>query len=845
MNEGFRRTIGLLQSYHSTRFGEHSNVLASKKATEYDYIGVDMTALVGLALNLSKNTVEDRKISETGRYISGNLHQLLSTKLQCKKGLFLAFGGAESMTKAAIMRSIFTTARHESRLRRMPGMVFSMTAEERLVKSMPNSSLTGTCGEVLLSGTSVAGSVEEKFSSWMLDLACRPDYNANKDSICLVGSGELFLNVWGMTPFYNLTNMVQNNTGYKYFTFSDLVTWLELTPFFNKSENSAFFPNIRTDTLFLYLLSNGCTSAHLGPVNGISFSMLFDLYRRKVLNDTLGTVNSEENFLFTETKEKGLILRCSALMGCLRESLNSTKGIGKYHMEVQSYLEYALEVQTMLCLGQTPNPNKVYRLPLSGTGANAAATVSVTTLVEHLLYLIQNDGDFLHVGREEAAPNLQQKGDGRHLFWSEKNALTAGEYTILCHSAPATIDTLVHHYVGRPAKADLTKQLATSTVQEARKLLTQVFAFASIERPHRALCYSPSFLWTKGKSNTWSLFYVDVGSVSRERDVRRERRNEEFNVAKSSNSDQPVLFSDGRWTVADFPTTPLTTCGQKETLKVLTWNVMFDRYSGQPTPLGMPGIDWCSTQRYPVLSRLIEAEDADVVGMQEVEIPFARYLLSQPWCKENYCVSCGENPSVLEPWGILMLVHRRNIVQHIHHLNVPVWSGKLSLIPTVTLQWQSIPVHCAAAHLVAPFTANNRSARTKQDDNLRRVVSSSTFGPPNDPAIVMGDFNDWPGNEFVMPTSTGYVECWPLLHPNHPGKTMDETNTFCKLKIEEIFFGRSDKVFMRSKGRLMPHEAHLVGTRSVNDENGNTDAPGYLFPSDHYGVSVSFRKTNN
>lgn len=287
------------------------------------------------------------------------------------------------------------------------------------------------------------------------------------------------------------------------------------------------------------------------------------------------------------------------------------------------------------------------------------------------------------------------------------------------------------------------------------------------------------------------------------------------------------------------PSFPSRASPSTETIKVLTWNVMFDRYTGQPTPLGMPGIDWCSPQRYPVLSRCLERENADIIAIQEVEHAFARFLIEQPWCRDRYVLSCTPSSSVLDPWGVMMLIRRsRFTIQQLTHVNVPAWSGHVSLMPIVTIAFGASKrrvLDVAAVHLIAPFTKANEAARTGQDAALRQ---RAVKGLGQD-AIIMGDFNDWPGNEFLMPAETLYRECWPQLYPDRPGKTMDDTNTFCQLKVEEIFFGRSDKIFLRSRS-IQPLEAHLMGTKSVNAENGNQDAPAYLFPSDHYGVSMTF-----
>lgn len=495
-------------------------------------------------------------------------------------------------------------------------------------------------------------------------------------------------------------------------------------------------------------------------------------------------------------------------------------------------------------------------------------------------------------------------------FWTAGQPWTAAEYTVLCHTAVVLIEAALREYIPglmHKVNPELLRDLASSrwSVDEARGVLQRLFAYADVENPHPSLCFGPSYCWTQNeKSRMWQMRYVDLGTRAKEMDLRHTRsllsgvrlsqqtQSEEgamlfdataqswavqstFPIASAPSSSPPAASAPASSSDDASSVTELAERGTAaQTLKVLTWNVMFDRYSGQPTPLGMPGIDWCTPKRYPVLAKIIAAEDADVVGMQEVELPFAEYLAAQPWCRERYILSCSPRSSILDPWGVLLLVKRGRHawpVQQLTHLNVPAWSGHVSLMPVVTLDLSSRNINSnsgsgssgtaarvshaghdrtarllnvCSMHLLAPYLKAHETARTGQDQALRTCLTRQLHGD----TIVMGDFNDWPSNEFSMPAETRYVECWPLVHPGDYGKTMDESNTFCKMKIEELFFGRSDKVFLRTGGGagkaaaplLKPVEAHLVGTRSVNAENDNTDAPAYLFPSDHYGVSMTF-----
>ncbi|CBZ27905.1 putative RNA-editing complex protein MP100 [Leishmania mexicana MHOM/GT/2001/U1103] len=565
----------------------------------------------------------------------------------------------------------------------------------------------------------------------------------------------------------------------------------------------------------------------------------------------------------------------------------------------------------------------------SGAAGVRASVVAVGDWTRFLLRCLQRGGRYafasdaggeLSYNTSKCAPSATTAADvsaassstapgtaAYYPFWSSAQPLTAAEYTILSTSNSGILDPLLADYMPgvMPAlRSELPRALTSvqANLHELRSSLQHFFARAAADRPHPSLCLAPSYHWCHNEKNkVWSMRYVDLGVVARQQGVRHARSllpgmgmEQEtpkegavvYDAESQTWTSQPrnfAVFTASEHVHVHRPSssfmaaTTVTSADAAEvpTLRVLTWNVMFDRYSNQPTPLGMPGIDWCSPKRYPVLAKLIDAEDADVVGMQEVERPFAEYLAAQPWCRERYIMSCSPQSPILDPWGVLLLVRRggRWPLQQLKHLNVPAWPGHVSLMPVATLDLSAAAAHSddsgtggggsagksgsrklaalprvvnvCSMHLLAPFVKVNEVARTGQDQALRHALTRQLHGD----TLVMGDFNDWPSNEFLMPPESRYVECWPIIHPGDYGKTMDESNTFCKLKIEEIFFGRSDKVFLRTgtataagltRGVLRPVEAHLVGTRSVNAENGNQEAPAYLFPSDHYGVSMQF-----
>ncbi|RNF26116.1 RNA editing complex protein MP100 [Trypanosoma conorhini] len=890
-------------TYRQSKVSDRFQLLITKKEVECDYVGVDATALVATGLRLAKNvSTEQRRHKEVARHVAQSLQQLLK-KVRCKKSLLLAMDGAETLLKAERTRSGSLTRKLESRLMRLPGTALMQAVEERLVRMMPERQILPV--EVVFSGTCVQGCVEQKMSAWALDLASRDTFNGSSDSLCLIGASELYLNVMALSPFYNITSVVQNNADLRQMRLQDILEWLELDKKAKEGE-SVTIAKMRTDILFLFILAFGASSTELNPLPGLGFHELVEWYV-KLLNEsappeamasqssTPTAAGTTGTFLFEDAP--GNTLRLNLPLLCrIMQLVTRREAAQRADAASEAYLEHALQTHAMLCLGEAPAYDYLPTVPLS-----PQANSTLPGLAQFTGHLNALCGSSPHRTARCAVPRLnasESPGGGEPV--PQHRPLTAAEYTILCQSLPATVEGLIHQYVGVAPKPEVGKMITAANTLEAHRIVREVLSYANPLKPHKCLCLSPSYCWLQSeKTQLWRFKYVDIGVCSHKAETRRHRNAiKGVTLEVNMSRDGPACFapSTATWEpILNFPcgaeephaaaspqaehdtrseppppppptvgegkvktppqeegsvepglTSRLPTRGSKggvragiasqATLKLLTWNVMFDRYSGKPTPLGMPGIDWCSRKRYPVLAKVIQQEEADVVGMQEVEPVFWEFLSKQPWMRENYYFSCGYASPSITPWGVLMLVHRRRFpVQNITFLNVPAWANHISLMPVVRLQMPHGSVHVAVAHLLAPYTKSHETARTSQDSALRHHMVKTLAGD----AVTMGDFNDWPTREFYMPAESHYVDCWPLLRPHDAGKTMDETNTFCKLKVEEMFYGRSDKLFLRSR-HLVPVEGHLVGTKSVNDENGNKDAPAYLFPSDHYGVSMTF-----
>jgi endonuclease/exonuclease/phosphatase family metal-dependent hydrolase len=791
-------------NFRTTKIQDCSSLVISKKEVEVDHIVVDASALVGVGLRLAKTVQQEtRRQKEVGRHVAQHIYGILG-RFHPRSSLAVFMDGSEILWKAHKTRTSPSNKKSEHRASRLPGTAVVQAVDDKLCRMVPGDSRAFP-PEVVYSGPYSCGSVEQKISAWALDVCSRDNFKPT-DSVLMIGGTELFLNSLALTPFYNISSAVQNNADFRQINVQDLLVWLDIDKEAAAGDN-AFVARVRTDATLLYCLFHGASVSELSALPSLSFVEVFQAY--------LSEARGNKAFLFEERGNELYLdvpLLVSLLSKVLRKTPTSTPSSA-----AADYLELALQTHAMLCSGILHQPRFTLRDPTATSPAPIA-------FLNHLHSLGPDAKVCASRGSQTPSPT-----DG---------PLTAAEFTVLSQQQPQGIETSVTQLIGRPLKPEAARSILlntnmTAVVSEVRNVL------CCGTRPSRALYFSPSYCWLQNlRSKVWSFAYVDLGERSQKLLV-RSKRNEEAGASLTvgASKDGPVAFNPATslWETVSFPLASQADLTKPKSLTLLTWNVMFDRYSGKPTPLGMPGIDWCSPKRYPVLSKLIRAEDADVVGMQEVEEAFWDHLAQQPWVRENYIMSCNVDGPAVSPWGVLMMVHKRVPIAAISHLNIPAWSGHINLMPVITVDMAHGPVHVSSMHLLAPYTKSHEDARSGQDNALKQRLRKSISGD----SVVMGDFNDWPTSEFVMEPDTNYQDAWVNVNPKDLGKTMDETNEFAKLKIEELFFGRSDKVFYRSK-KLKPTKAYMVGTKSVNKENNDNAAPGYLFPSDHYGVKVHF-----
>lgn len=241
-----------------------------------------------------------------------------------------------------------------------------------------------------------------------------------------------------------------------------------------------------------------------------------------------------------------------------------------------------------------------------------------------------------------------------------------------------------------------------------------------------------------------------------------------------------------------------------ETVRVLTWNVLWDRYDSDR-------ID--TARRRPLLFAELAAADADVIALQEVEPELLIALLAQPWVRRSYTVDVDPLGPDVDRTGVVVL-SRLPVIE----------AGRLSLgahkaVGTVVVETAGGPLVVAATHLTSDHTTNGPSKRRAQ---LVRVAEA--FAGVEGEVVLVGDFND--GGQ--RPAEVlGMRDTWLEARSDEPPTFDPVANPLAAVSSLSGRASRLDRVFVR--GRLRCVGTELLGTESTDG----------LFVSDHYGVLAS------
>lgn len=637
--------------------------------------------------------------------------------------------------------------------------------------------------------------------------------------------------------------------------------------------------------------------------------------------------------------QSSLRLKPVALQRLLVQFLKRTIGAGaanpgpRISSHATILLEMALQSHGLVCSGSIPSmswtPTPV-PVSSSGTAAGAATALmdkfpklSLDQLISHLAHLTQQQ-------HSATAPSGNPVGSGSYLAAQRRRnfALTGVESLLLSATQPELINSILPLYArGHTLPAEVATDIVQTrnihdalvkvrhvlhdVLQEAQAAAAAGAAVVSTNNssgdavsaggPHPALTHLPTYFFTRtpgsrGPPPGWNYYSIHLGIKAEAMNIRYSinasdtatlRIIENTGLSKRNmlyvcNSDADVEGGRSSWVEVSCDHLEQNPGDGGGSLRIVTWNTQFSRHSGEQTPLGREGIDWCSATRYVALSKILEETDADVICLQEAEPAWAAFLATQPWVRQSYAMTCTEHSHVLQPWGVLMLVRRdRLTVAAVQHANIPAFTGHTSAMPEITVQVGNdvAPIVIGGLHLLAPYNQNSENNRVTQLKNLEKHLQTNAWNNAAElilaaesgnagrsaSHIVVGDFNDYPAKYFRLNPELGYKDAWEQLNPNchspsataaERGYTIDgAASPYTAKIIEPEFFGRPDRVLFSSK-QLQPISAELVGTKSVIQVLGSTavggealkqidnpsiDIPDYLYPSDHFGVCIEFQ----
>lgn len=265
----------------------------------------------------------------------------------------------------------------------------------------------------------------------------------------------------------------------------------------------------------------------------------------------------------------------------------------------------------------------------------------------------------------------------------------------------------------------------------------------------------------------------------------------------------------GQWVPA--PATEDRIPTSARSLRVVTLNVLVDTYDADRIHTAL---------RIPAILSLLEAADADLIGLQEVTKPFLDRLLEEPWVREGYFVSDGPEARTVEPYGQVLLSRFP-----VRHLEQVAFSPRKRVLVAIVAASAGIDIVVPVLHLTSNRAKNAAETRAQQLATLDELLEAA--GVPETPCVVLGDFNFGDDGSAAL---DAYTDAWRALRPGDPGHTFDPgANALAAITSTTGRAGRYDRILVRARpGVLTPASIALIGREPI--------AKG-VYPSDHFGVA--------
>ncbi len=300
---------------------------------------------------------------------------------------------------------------------------------------------------------------------------------------------------------------------------------------------------------------------------------------------------------------------------------------------------------------------------------------------------------------------------------------------------------------------------------------------------------------------------IDTTEAGRVRDPRLLRAP--FFTARTPHAWDPAGSS---WRPAPAPAPGGSLSGSPATVRLLTWNTLWDRYDG-------PRI--ATARRRPLLLADLAAADADVIALQEAEPELLRMLLAADWVRAGYTLGTDPGGRDVAECGLLVLSRLPVREAGLHAL------GPHKAVTAVTVDTAAGPLVVAATHLTSDHTENGEIRRRAE---LARLAKG--LGGVEAAVALLGDFNDGRSGAEGPAAALGMRDAWSDVHGAADGTpTFDPVaNPLAAVGSLSGRAARLDRIMLRAAGPARATRAALRG-----------DAPGPdgLFISDHYGVEAT------
>ncbi|MER7578850.1 RNA repair domain-containing protein [Kitasatospora sp. NPDC097691] len=245
-------------------------------------------------------------------------------------------------------------------------------------------------------------------------------------------------------------------------------------------------------------------------------------------------------------------------------------------------------------------------------------------------------------------------------------------------------------------------------------------------------------------------------------------------------------------------------------LRAVTWNTLWDRYDTDRI---------ATARRRPLLLAALEAADADVIALQEVEPALVALLLAAPWVRAGYTLNTDPLGRDVDEHGLLLLSRLPVLEAGQHTL------GPHKAVTAITVRTAGEPLTIAAVHLSSDHSPDGAARREAELAEL-----AEGLGGVEGELLLLGDFNDARSGTSGPAAALGLRDAWTQVHgPSDDTPTFDPTvNPLAAVSSLTGRPGRIDRVLHRSDSTRVT-AAGLLGDRPTADG---------LHPSDHYGVLV-------